>query len=120
MYPTLKVPGGGLKNGKKLYNIKRVKICGESGEVSGETVASWKEQLPEIVKNYSNDDIWNLDESGVFWQALPDSGFGQKGNSVMGGSKVKKRITVAFFVSAAGKSKWKSENLRCLKWQIYL
>ena len=39
--------------GKKRYNMKMLKVCGESGEVSGETVKSWKERLPEIVCNYS-------------------------------------------------------------------
>ncbi len=34
---------GWLEKWKKRYNIRRVKICGESGEVSGETVTSWKE-----------------------------------------------------------------------------
>ena len=62
--------------------LRGLKISGESDEVSGETVSSWKERLPEIVGNYSNEDIWNLDESGVFWQALPDSGFSQKREAV--------------------------------------
>ena len=42
-------------------------ISGESGDVSGVTVASWKERLPDIVAGYGSEDIWNLDESGVFW-----------------------------------------------------
>ena len=37
--------------------------CGESGSV---TVDSWKERIPEIVQGHSVDDVWNLDESGVF------------------------------------------------------
>ena len=67
---------------EKRYNIKKVKICGESG--AGETVDSWKERLPEICSGYSKEDKWNMDESGVFWQALPDSGFGQKGKQCHG------------------------------------
>jgi len=57
----------------------------------------------------------------AFWQALPDSGFGQKGKQCKGGKNSKKRVTVAFFVSAAGTKElkpiviWKSENPRCLK-----
>ena len=27
---------------------------------------SWKERIPESVQGYSVDDVWNLDESGVF------------------------------------------------------
>ena len=81
---------------------------------------SWKERLPELMVGYKTDDVWNMDETGVFWRALPDSGFGQKGKECKGGKKSKHRITVAFFVSATGvKEKpiviWKSANPRCLK-----
>ena len=109
---------GWLDKWKKRYNIKRLKVCGESGDVSGEMVESWKERLPEIVSKYSKENIWNVDESGVFWQALPDNGFGRKGKACHGGKKSKMRVTVAFFVSAAGKKEikpiviWKSENPR--------
>ena len=64
--------------------------------------------------------MWNMDETGIFWRALPDRGFGQKSRSCKGGKKSKQRITVAFFVSASGQKEkpvviWKSENPRCLQ-----
>ena len=55
-----------------------MKVNGESGDVTGETVDSWKERIPELVWGYSEEDIQNLDETGCFWQALPEYGFGQK------------------------------------------
>ena len=96
-------------------------ISGESGEVSGLTVDSWKERLPEIVQGYSSEDVWNLNETGVFWKALPDKGFGQKVKECKGGKKCKQRFTVTFIVNGVGKSEgkpiiiWKSENPRCFK-----
>ena len=51
---------------------------GESGDVSGATVDSWKERPPDILQGYNAKDIWNLDETGCFWQALPDQGFNQR------------------------------------------
>ena len=69
-------------------------ITGESGDVSGSTLSSWKERLPEIVQMYRSEDVWNLDESGVFWQALPDKGFGQRVRQCKGGEKSKQRITM--------------------------
>ena len=71
-------------------------VSGESGDVSGETVKSWKERLPELVQGYSKEDIWNMDETGCFWKALPDKGFGMKGKQCKGGKKSKQRVTVAF------------------------
>ena len=66
---------------KKRYSVKQLKICGESGDVRGETVQSWKERIPEIVEGYEKEDVWNMDETGIFWHALPDCGFGQKSRS---------------------------------------
>ena len=86
---------GWLEKWKKRYNIKQLQINGESGDVQGPTVDSWKERLLELVAGYSRDDIWNIDETGLFWKALPDRGFGVKGKDCKGGKKSKQRFTVA-------------------------
>ena len=49
--------------------------------MQGKTVDSWKERLPEIVQGCEIDNIWNMDETGLFRHALPERGFGQKSNS---------------------------------------
>ena len=72
------VTPGWLSKWKARYNIRRMKVRGESGDVFGDCVRSWKERLTEILKGYKNEDIYNLDESGCFWWALPDSGFGER------------------------------------------
>ena len=86
---NFKASNGWLDRLKKHYDICKIKICGESVDVSGETVASWKERLPEILHGYSANNIWNLDETGCFWRALPEHGFGKKGSLCKGGKKVK-------------------------------
>ena len=65
-------------------------------------------------------DIYNLDETGCFWRALPDKGFGEKGKKCKGAKKLKHRVTVAFLVSAAGEKEdpiviWKSAKPRCFR-----
>ena len=57
-----------------------VKVCRESGDVSGDTIESWLERLPGLVDGYQKENIWNMDETGVFWKALPDRGFGGRSN----------------------------------------
>ena len=111
---------GWLEKWKKRHHIKRVTICGESGDVCGDTVASWKERLPEILNGYAKEDIYNLDETGCFWSALPDKGFGEKGKKCKGGKKAKHCVTVAFLVSAAGEKEdpiviWTSKTPRCFR-----
>ena len=83
-------------------------------------VESWKERVCELVEGYVPQDIWNLDETGCFWKALPDRGFAQKGTSCHGGKKSKERMTVTLLVNAAGDKEtaivvWKSAKPRCFK-----
>ena len=111
---------GWLSKWKKRYNVKRVSICGESGDVCGDTVTSWKERLPEILRGYNKRDVFNLDETGCFWRALPDHGFGQKGKQCKGGKRSKCRFTIAFLVNADGEKEktiviWTSKCPRCFK-----
>lgn len=91
-----KASNGWLEKWKVRHNIKRMAVSGESGEVSGKTVDSWKEHLPEIIQGYKRDDTWNMDESGCFWKALPTKGLAQKGKACHGGKTSKPRLTVAF------------------------
>ena len=38
---------------------------------------------------YSNEKIWNLDETACSWRALPDHGFSKRGSQCKGGKKAK-------------------------------
>ena len=52
---------------------------GERGDVPGESVSSWIERLQQVTEGYSLENIWNIDELGCFFKALPDAGLVQKG-----------------------------------------
>ncbi len=111
---------GWLARWKTRNNIKQVRICGESGEVCGETVDSWKECLPELLQGFSSKDIYNLDETGFFWRGLPETGFGSKGSVCHGGKTSKQRLTIALIANADGEKEspviiWKSKKPRCFK-----
>ena len=62
---------GWLTKWKGRYNIKKIRVSGESGDVSGETISSWKEWLPELLQGYKAEDIFNLDETGCFGGPCP-------------------------------------------------
>ena len=71
-----KASNGWLHRWKVRNNIKQRTVSGESANVRSDTEESWKERLPEILQGYKAEDIWNVDETGCFWKALPDKGLG--------------------------------------------
>ena len=98
------------------------KLLSRLASLSVETVESWKERLPEIVKGYRSDDVWNMDETGIFWRALPDCSLARNVElSCKGGEKnVNSTSQLRFLVSASGNKErpvviWKSENPRCMQ-----
>ena len=60
-YSDFKASNGWLDRWKRRNNVRQMRICGESGDVSGEIVELWKERLPSILEGFSEEDIWNLD-----------------------------------------------------------
>ena len=120
-HTDFKASNGWLHRWKVRNNIKQRTISGESGDVRSDTDESWRERLPQILEGYKPEDVWNVDETGCFWKALPDKGLGQMKAECKGGKKSKHRVTIAFFVNAAGESEslpvviWKSQNPRCFK-----
>ena len=55
---------GWLSKWKKRYNVKRVLVCGEAGDICGDTVTSWKERLSQVLRGYDKCDNFNLHEMG--------------------------------------------------------
>lgn len=67
--PEYKGSWGLLDKWKKRYNVKQLKICEASGDVQGGMVEWWKERLLEIVQGCDKDNVWNMDETSIFWLA---------------------------------------------------
>ena len=102
------------------YHIKQRAVEGESGQVRSETIESWMERVRVLCKGYKPEDIWNQDDTGCFFRALPEKSLAEEGRKCKGGKKSKLRMTVAFFVNAKGEKEepiviWKSQNPRCFK-----
>ena len=74
--------------------------------------------MPELTADYELKNIWNMDELGLFFKALPEKGLVDKSRNCRGGKKSKQRLTVAFFVAADGSKIsgpvviWKSKSPR--------
>ena len=94
----LKASEGWLDKWQLSHGIREKQISGKSFDLSEVTVGSWKEQLRELCKGYRLKDIWNMDESGCFFKALPSKGLVQKGKKCEGGKKSKQRMIDAFLL----------------------
>jgi len=97
-------------------------VCGESAADNVEEVDSWKMNvLPQLVKDYSNRDIYNTDEFGLFYRLTPNKTMSVKGQQCHGGKLRKDRLTVLVGANADGSDKLKplvigkSRNPRCFK-----
>lgn len=58
------------------------------------------ERLPSIIQGYDAKNIWNCDETGLYWKALPYKGLAEK-KACHGGKQSKLRTTVLLFVNAS-------------------
>ena len=79
-----------------------MRVAGEDGDVNEVTLDSWQERVKELTKGYAPENVWNMDETGQFWKALPDKSLSEAGKRCRGGKKAKQQCTWAFFVHAAG------------------
>ena len=77
MSEEFKASNGWLASWKQHYISYRT-VSGESGDVSNETVESCLEHLPSILAGYEAQDIWNCEETGLFWKKKERLAKGEK------------------------------------------
>ena len=93
---------GWLESWRNRYNVSWSSLCGESASVDQETLADWKLRLPDITRGYGPEDIFNADETGLFYRALPNKSMTHTSDSNSGIKIQKDRITVLIACSATG------------------
>ena len=99
---SFKGTDGWLAKWKQRHNVAQMSVAGEEGDVCQETLESWRERVKELMRGFEPADIWNQDETGTMWKALPEKSLAERGKRCRGGKNAKQRIAAAFFVNAAG------------------
>lgn len=89
-----KASDGWFKNWKKRNNIVLKNTAGESGSVDYESAAAWMQSLDPILNEYEPKNIFNADETGLFFKCTPEKTYMFKGDSCFGGKKSKERVTI--------------------------
>jgi hypothetical protein len=74
----------------------------ESNEVSQYVVNSYKEKFSEMILVFEEKDIFNADECGFLFQAMPNKILAMKGDKCKSGRNSKDRLTVLLAASVAG------------------
>ncbi|KAG7173981.1 Tigger transposable element-derived protein 1-like 67 [Homarus americanus] len=101
---------GWLQRFKKRNKITNINIGGEEASADRVAAREFPPFLREIMEEgqYTDDQVFNMDESGLFWKKLPFKTFVVKNASMIRGRKLQKeRITVLFTINASGTCKLK-------------
>ena len=86
---------GWLHRWKQRNSIVYRTISGEANLVCPNSIHQWqKDTMTPFLKDFAPDDIFNADETGVFWRLLPSKTFCFKGETCQDGKKSKERVTV--------------------------
>jgi hypothetical protein len=75
-----KASEGWLSNFKERHGIVFKQPQGEAGDIDLEAVDDWRQTiLRNKLANFSEDDVFNVDETGLFWKLLPSKTLTFKG-----------------------------------------
>ena len=92
-HPDFRCSDGWLDRFKHRHNIRLKSVCGESADVVPEDLSDWlSKDLPALLKQYSPKDIFNADETGIFWRMMPNKTMCFKAEACHGGNSQKKEL----------------------------
>lgn len=108
---------------KRRFSLHNLKMCGESGSADHVSAAAFPGALKKIIdeKGYRPEQVWNMDETGLYWKKMPNRTFVAKEEKRAPGFKAaKSRCTLMLCANAAGHTIkpgfiYKSANPRALK-----
>lgn len=101
-YNNFGASDGWLQKWCKRHNISFKCISGEAAAVNQVDVEQFLEKLPSMLLGYKPEDVYNADESGLFFRALPNKTLSLKGEKCVGGKLSKDRLTILFCANMAG------------------
>nr|XP_042903372.1 tigger transposable element-derived protein 6-like [Parasteatoda tepidariorum] len=103
----IKASNGWITSFRKRHGIVFKTISGEEKSAPVNDVASWKQREKETIeKTYSPENVYNADETGLFYQLMPDKTMAFKGENCKGGKKSKQRLTVLLCANSTGIDKF--------------
>ena len=92
---SFQASNGWIDRFKKRHSLVYKTVSGESAVVYPETMVDWKsEELPKIIEVYWPKDIFNVGESGLFYNLQPSKTLTYTGDTCHSGTQSKQRVIV--------------------------
>lgn len=101
--PQPRFSQGWLSNFKARYKIHAVTQHGEAGSVP-EAAEEEMRGIRTIAGEYEEDNIYNMDETGLYWKKTPDKGLATQ--SIPGVKREKARITLVLCCNSSGSDRF--------------
>jgi hypothetical protein len=92
---------GWLEAFRKRHCIQICLLFRESAGMDKNVINHWKQNLPNIIQGYDTRDIWNVDETGLFWKGVLNHSLVLQGKKCKIG-KLAKRLTIVLLCSTIG------------------
>ncbi|CAF2050242.1 unnamed protein product [Rotaria magnacalcarata] len=100
-----KASKGWLQLFKKRVNIKNLHLSGESASADHTAANLYPETFQKIIddKGYLPEQVFNADETGLFWKKMPNRTYiARSARQAPGFKAAKDRVTILFCANAAG------------------
>ena len=89
-------------------------MCGEANVVDMQTVADWNGKIEDLVAGYDPRNVYNGDETGLFFRVLPSKTLTLGCDKCTGGKLSKERLTLYICANITGEI----EKPVCSDWKI--
>lgn len=96
---------GWFERFKQRHSLHNVKLKGELASADSDAAKNYPARFAEIIaeNSYTPDQVFNADESGLFWKKMPERTYLAKSHKSASGHKLaKSRITILFASNASG------------------
>ena len=100
--PDFNASNGWLEKFRLRHNIDFRVLRGESADLDESAASTFKCRIPSIIDKYDVKDVFNADETGLFYLALPTRSLIQRGESSNGGKQSKERLSILLTTSMLG------------------
>ena len=98
----------------KVYVVRTVLLIKQCAE-SGKRIHT----LFLLLQRYDPSDVFNADETGLYWRLMPDKTHAVSGETCTGGKKSKERITLLVCANMTGEAST-SSNSEVQKPEVFL